>query len=325
MHKISSPIGEQLKEREIMNRRLATATVFLGVLLSMNTIASADVVETENVTVKTQEAPRLRLEQTDDIFPARRWDMAGDHNGFLVRDVTGEAVPFLIEARAPGDLLTLAETGRVGIGAPNPSGTIGALQVYAWGEARTVYTDPAPADPNPSWTSGIPAFENAFAIGPYDETPVLTLRPGGEAEFVGAVSEAAHAGAVTEIQKVDPAVILAKVANLPIRSWRYANPAADGRHLGPLADHFGPAFGLAGSSSHVSPADVAGVSLAAVQGLITRVSGVERRAASLEARNGTLEAELRLGAGENAALSNRVGRLARQLRGLRAAVRRLAR
>jgi hypothetical protein len=301
-----------------MNRCLVTVTAALcavSLLVVCVPVSSADFVQGENMTVKTKDTPRLRLEQTAEEFPARSWDLAGNQTNFFVRDATGDTVPFRV-GRAPNNSFTVAEDGRIGIGVANPQATVGALQIEAWGEARTVYTDPAPADPNPSWSAGIPAFQDAFGIGPYNHAPVLLLTPDGEAEVSGSLSENANTGSVAEVKNVNSAELLAKVASLPIKSWRFADSPSSVRHLGPLADYFGPAFGVGRDVRHLAPADVAGVSLAAVQGLIARNTSLEARVQSAEARiQGVTNA--------NDALTERVGNLAKQLKSLRRAVHRL--
>jgi len=298
-----------------MNRKLfLAASVVLCAALPFCLVVSAagaDVTQTENLTVKTDETPRLRLEQTGGELPAQSWDLAGNQTSFFIRDHThGDTLPFQIFPEAPTDNLTVAD-GRVGIGVANPSATAAALQINAYGEARTVYSDYGNPNAHPVWSSGIPTGQNAFAIGPNDYPPILTLRPSGDAELAGSLGEDANTGTVAEVQNVNSQEILAKVAALPIRSWRFSGAPTDDRHLGPLADYFGPAFGLGDNPRLISPSDVAGVSLSAVQGLV--------------AKNQTLESSVRGTTEANQSLSRRVGNLAKQLKSLRKLVKKLGR
>lgn len=69
---------------------------------------------------------------------------------------------------------------------------------------------------------------------------------------------------------VEPAEILARVAELPIREWSYKG--SRDRHLGPVAEEFHAAFALGASERTLSPTDVSGVALAAIQGLQAAVA-----------------------------------------------------
>jgi hypothetical protein len=321
--------GIEMKSGRLMFAALMLCAVIGAALLAP--LASADVTESEDVTVQTPSNPRLRLAQVGGSEADRSWDLTGNHEAFSLRDQTAATTPFRVESETPDDTLVLGRTGgRVGIGVPDPDAHIGALQIDSYGEARVLYTDPAPAVDS-HWTAGIPAFEDAFGIGPSGVPPTLKLLPWGDAEVVGSVSEAANTGTVSDVEGVDDEAILAKLKSLPIQSWRFEGAPQDDRHLGPLADVFGPTFGLGHDVRHISPADVAGVSLAAVQGLAKHDAEVEASArqasdlaASLADRTSSLEAK-------NAALESRagslegsVGGLAKQLAALRKQVRKLA-
>ena len=69
-----------------------------------------------------------------------------------------------------------------------------------------------------------------------------------------------------QIESVDSASILSKVASLPISTWRYK--VEEGQvHLGPMAQDFRAAFGLGADEKHIATIDADGVALAAIQAL----------------------------------------------------------
>jgi hypothetical protein len=64
--------------------------------------------------VKTDDTPTLDLVQTSGRFSAQTWNVAGNEQGLVVRDVTnGNRVPFRIRPGAPTDSFTIAATGTV--------------------------------------------------------------------------------------------------------------------------------------------------------------------------------------------------------------------
>ena len=98
-------------------------------------------------------------------------------------------------------------------------------------------------------------------------------------------------------ETVDPRVVLAAVATLPIERWSYKGEPV--RHLGPMAQDFAAAFGLGADDRHIFPLDAAGVALAAIQGLqalvqaqATRLETLERELSALRGETAALRTEL---------------------------------
>ncbi|HSF20326.1 MAG TPA: tail fiber domain-containing protein [Vicinamibacteria bacterium] len=83
-----------------------------------------------------------------------------------------------------------------------------------------------------------------------------------------------------DFEKVSGQDVLAKVVDLPLSSWSYKEENA--RHVGPMAEEFYSAFGLGMNEKQLAPGDVAGVALAAIQGLNETLQEKESRIASLE-------------------------------------------
>lgn len=88
---------------------------------------------------------------------------------------------------------------------------------------------------------------------------------------------------------VDALAILNKVASLPITTWTYKN-STEGTHMGPIAEDFKAAFGLAGDGKSIGTVDADGVALAAIQGLNQKL---EAENAELRARLEAIEAKLK--------------------------------
>ena len=99
-----------------------------------------------------------------------------------------------------------------------------------------------------------------------------------------------------DLARVNPQVVLEKVAALPLHEWTYKADAEGQRHLGPMAQDFHAAFGLGADDTHIATVDADGVALAAIQGLNEKVEGgakdTERRMGQLEAENAALKSRL---------------------------------
>ena len=86
---------------------------------------------------------------------------------------------------------------------------------------------------------------------------------------------------------VDPLAVLAKVTSLPVTEWNYKSDRPSVQHMGPMAQDFQAAFGLAGQDDkHISVVDEGGVALAAIQGLNQMV---EARDATIQAQSAEIQ------------------------------------
>jgi hypothetical protein len=97
-----------------------------------------------------------------------------------------------------------------------------------------------------------------------------------------------------DLVPVDGQEVLARLAEIPISTWRYRTGDPDVRHMGPMAQDFYAAYGLGYDDEHLNPIDTNGVALAAIQALTKenaslreQVDGLEARLAALESRVGT--------------------------------------
>lgn len=90
---------------------------------------------------------------------------------------------------------------------------------------------------------------------------------------------------------VDSSDVLARIAALPIESWSYAG--GDGAvHIGPMAQDFAAAFGVGEDNRRIDAVDAAGVSLAAIKGLLTMVEERDARVRTLQIQVEALSARL---------------------------------
>jgi hypothetical protein len=71
----------------------------------------------------------------------------------------------------------------------------------------------------------------------------------------------------TDFAPVDGREVLARVARLPITTWRYKEGEGAVRHMGPMAEDFDAAFGIGYGPQTIADLDARGVALAAIQGL----------------------------------------------------------
>jgi hypothetical protein len=98
----------------------------------------------------------------------------------------------------------------------------------------------------------------------------------GEAIATAGVSIAAGSGSWTslsdraakkDIAAIDPQTVLARVASMPVYTWRYITEVSGALHMGPTAQDFRAAFGLGDSDRRITNVDADGVALAAIKGL----------------------------------------------------------
>ena len=95
--------------------------------------------------------------------------------------------------------------------------------------------------------------------------------------------------AKTDIGPVNSREVVAKLAEIPLATWRYKSQAEGIRHMGPMAQDFYAAFGLGEDEKYISTIDADGVALAAIQGLYQELKDRDAQIATLGARLTELE------------------------------------
>jgi hypothetical protein len=110
-------------------------------------------------------------------------------------------------------------------------------------------------------------FVSGFTAGTIPPLPVGVVLNSGS----GSWSTLSDRRAKTSFAPVQPKEVLAKVAALPVQSWRYRSEPESTRHVGPVAQDFHAAFGLGPGETTIDTVDADGVALAAIQGLNQKV------------------------------------------------------
>lgn len=130
-----------------------------------------------------------------------------------------------------------------------------------------------------SWFRGGTHSNNANSPGS-GGVEMIRLNSGG-LRVNGTFVSASDRNRKENVQPVDPAEVLEKVANLPISEWNYKDdPSA--RHVGPMAQDFHAAFQVGTDDKHIAMVDGDGVALAAIQGLNLKL---ERQAEIIESKD----------------------------------------
>jgi hypothetical protein len=111
--------------------------------------------------------------------------------------------------------------------------------------------------------------------------------------------------AKTDIAPLDDSAILAKIATLPVSTWRYKTETGV-RHVGPMAQDFYAAFGVGEDDRHITSIDEDGVALAAIKALHRENVSLRSDNAALHVDNGNLHAE-------NAGLRERLAALEKKV------------
>jgi hypothetical protein len=247
-----------------------------------------------DLTIARGDTPLMRLEQDASAYAARTWDVGGNEAGWFVRDNTGGfRLGLRVMPGVPSNQL-VAAAGGVGIGTNQPqeklhvTGTDGATQARieekSETEAPRVLADLVNLGPSqlrftdtsagaPDWIAG-GAAANRFAIGPDQAASSMTLTAGGDLHTGGALLQNADPAATADEQPVDAGATLAALRTLVLASREYSADPTGARHLWPAADDFRAAFGLGTADDDVSPVDMAGVALVAVQALDARVTAL---------------------------------------------------
>jgi hypothetical protein len=187
----------------------------------------------------------------------------------------------------------------------NTNGNITMVECSMQG--RTAYSGDIISSTNTSGTNSyslVTTFTSTHTLPTANTTP-LSVQLGGQM-YAQAYNLTSDRNAKDNLSPVDPMKILDKVAGLSVTEWNYKNDPSK-RYVGPMAQDFHTAFGLGGSDEKtISVVNAQGVTLAAIQGLNTKVEtnakASDARFSELESRVVALEAALN--ASRNVATGN---------------------
>lgn len=251
--------------------------------------APTEFVIDDSLRLHTADTPYLRLHQNNSGgFPAQVWSIRANDEFFWVGDETHNfTIPLYIEAGAPATSLAVAQgTGNVGVGTV-PSAALHVRRLNGTAQLLVEEATAVTASRNllriinrgastfrfdnsatgQLWGFGSLGSGNFF-IGSTPGQPLgMTLTPAGNMTLAGTLTQSSDRSVKRDVQDVDAAALLERVSALPVSTWSYKADNSGARHMGPMAQDFAAAFGLGADDTHVAPADLAGVALAAVQAL----------------------------------------------------------
>ena len=267
-------------------------------------------------------------------------------NFFIRDATNGSTLPFRIFPGAPSNSLAIeAGTGDVGLGTINPfaslhvtssdgtssilveetNGTAAVRNLFNLvnnGPPTLQFTD---SNSGVQWRSGMYTVSGSsyaitqngtggvefeidstgqVTIGPGANT-VFTLTPTGDLTISGTLSDASSRDLKENFIETNSS-ILDQVMDLPIYFYNYKTDNASVKHVGPTAEDFSEIFNVGVDNKHISPRDLAGVAVAAIQELYKSVemkeielhtmqkefNAQQVRIEDLEVQNADLEARL---------------------------------
>ena len=95
-----------------------------------------------------------------------------------------------------------------------------------------------------------------------------------------------------DFAKVDGKAVMDKIKNLEVTEWRYKDEAAQGKHIGPMAEDFYNLFNLGADDKHVSATDMASIAIVAAKELQKKSEAIRSETQALKAENTLLKERL---------------------------------
>jgi trimeric autotransporter adhesin len=211
-------------------------------------------------------------------------------NQFLIRASGGLGLNITSPA---GDLDVRrlgAESATLHVGG---SGADGSPKLVTFGDGQYVSVGENGADDRLELCARTFYFNNnGFGtgnVGIGTTSPAEKLHVVGNIYATGTITPSSDRNAKTDIEAVDAALILERVAALPIQQWRFKAEREQVKHIGPMAQDFQATFGLGETDRAIATVDADGVALAAIQGLDKLLKEKEAKILELERRLAALE------------------------------------
>ena len=112
----------------------------------------------------------------------------------------------------------------------------------------------------------------------------LDSRPNGNLFIAGTLFESSDRDKKENFEEVDCDAVLKQIADLSITTWNYKSDTQEIRHMGPVAQDFRSAFKLGDSDKTIATTDKAGVTLAAIKALNSKLQQKESEIETLDSR-----------------------------------------
>lgn len=123
---------------------------------------------------------------------------------------------------------------------------------------------------------------------------VMSVDQFGFLSIPGVLSQGSDRESKEAIESLDGEAVLEKVMALPIYEWNYIQDPQKARHIGPMAQDFYAAFGLGNSETNLSPSDVTGVAVAALQEMNRKVEAQQSEIEALRRTVSELQEAVRV-------------------------------
>lgn len=140
----------------------------------------------------------------------------------------------------------------------------------------------------------------------YDASKLINTSSGAYLTTGGVWQDNQKGSSKTNIKNVDAGEIMAKLRQLPVSEWNHVAEGEKIRRLGPMGEDFYNIFGLGVDENSISPSDLAGVALVAIQELDVRTRELEAAKDEVEQVKSEL-AELKKLVGQLVAESQKTG------------------
>jgi hypothetical protein len=272
--------------RELEHRTLRTLPLLVvGACLLWPSPASAG--ECGDPCTVTGTVPDLHLVDTSSNTNSDDWEIRTEDGLLRMGRLAGNQQLFTLEIDAPTNTLHVDSSGRIGINTTVPVATLqvnstlpeirlddtssggGLVDLLMLGNNFSVQGNGSTfsimhIDTRAPFTAFL--IDENGRVGISSNAPQASLHVGGDARVDGDVALGSSRALKTAFEPVSSSDILAKVAHLPVASWRYKSEDETARHIGPFAEDFQRLFGL-GDGETISTVDAQGVAFAAIQGL----------------------------------------------------------
>ena len=249
------------------------------------------------------------------------WDIEEDF-GRLMFDLVGNCA-----TDTPGGKLWITGSGDVGIGTGTPGEELEIVRAFPSIRLRDDDASPqiwdiegnsfdfqiqdvtnggiAPLLIEPGTPHRTLHLDGTGRIGIGTASPAARLHVIGDGIIEGDVAFGSSRTIKHEIEPLEGNEILRSLRDLAVYSWKYEEDPVQATHFGPMAEDMYQLFRVGRDEKHLSPADSAGLALAAVKGVDEELAELREVVRALAAENGalrdrlaTLEGHLRAGTGE---------------------------
>lgn len=260
---------------------------------SLGNVGFGTDVPSKALDIEKGDTPTIRFTQNNSFgWDAQVWDVGANEVGFFVKDADTFAMPLRIAAGQTSTAFFIDSSGNTGLQTLTPDGIFDIAHPSDADDHALIVDSVGNVGIN---IANGAALTGLLDIHAADGSSIFVVEADGDAQLSGTLTAQDVCGSLgclgtlhsskalkNIVGHIDTSEILSKVMRLRLSQWTYKSDVSEKVHIGPMSEDFHAEFGFNGDvDDKIAIVDAAGVALASIQALNTKLEQKDQEIAQL--------------------------------------------